>query len=371
MLSYAISYDLLTISAGIAHTSRYIESQPTTSLIETVTARALSRAHTRGRKAVTIETVRRTTSVGRVGPEIDDTDLRLIALLEQDPRVSVLELATRLGCSRTAAKHRLDRLLEQGAVRVVGLSDDGLFGRPAIALLTMNVSRHPGGIAASLLEYAQVTWVATTSAVTTVLAQVAFSDNLSLSQFVDRSVRSLPGVERVFVDVIVAVLNPKRIDGGQNTAWMTGDRSLSAPDDIDRSIMEQLRRDGRTPFAKLAEVSGLSTPAARQRTLRLMADGRVRIRTIIDPVAIGLSATGQVNVSVRGSVEGVAARIAAMPAAHYVFRTFGSRDIYAVFRCASVDELLDALARVAVLDNVVDTDFYEFASESIKSPVWA
>ena len=312
-----------------------------------------------------------TTAAAGTGPEVDDTDLRLIALLEEDPRVPVLELATRLGCSRTAAKHRLDRLLEQGTVRVVGLADYGLLGRPVIAQLKIGVSRPPDSIGASLLEQAEITWVATTSAVTTVLAQVASPDTCSLSQFVDRSVRSLPGVERVFVDVVVAVLNLKRIDGGQNTAWMTRDRSRPAPDDVDRSIIEQLRRDGRTPFAKLAEVSGLSTPAARQRTLRLMADGRVRLRTITDPVAAGLPVAGEVQVSVRGSVEGVADQIAAMPAVNYVVRTFGSRDIYAVFRCASIDDLLDALARVAALDDVVDTDFFEFATESIKNPVWA
>ena len=305
------------------------------------------------------------------GPEANDTDLRLIALLEQDPRVSVLELATRLGCSRTAAKHRLDRLIEHGTVRVVGLADPGLLGRPVVALLKVSVSRPPGGIAASLLDHAEVAWVATTSAVTTVLAQVAFPDNGSLSQFVDRSVRSLPGVERVVVNVVVAVLNPKRADGEQNTAWMTSDRSQPAPDDVDLSIIEQLRRDGRTPFAKLAEVSGLSTPAARQRTLRLMADGRVRLRTITDPVAVGLPVTGEVHVSVRGSVEDVAEKIAAMPAVNYVVQTFGSRDIYAEFRCASIDDLLDARARVAALDGVLETDFFEFASESIKNPVWA
>jgi DNA-binding Lrp family transcriptional regulator len=312
-----------------------------------------------------------TTAVAGTGLEVDDTDLRLIALLEQDPRMPVLELATRLGCSRTAAKHRLDRLLEQGTVRVVGLADDGLLGRPVIALLKMSVSRPPGSIAASLLEHVEVTWVATTSAVTTVLAQVAFPDNLSLSQFVDQSVRSLPGVERVFVDVVVAVLNLRRVDGQRDIAWMTSDRSRPAADDVDRSIIEQLRRDGRTAFAKLAEVSGLSTPAARQRALRLIADGRVRLRTITDPVAVGLSATGEVQVSVRASVEGVADQIAAMPAVHYVIRTFGSRDIYAVFRCASIDDLLDARAGVAALDDVLDTDFFEFATESIKNPVWA
>lgn len=312
-----------------------------------------------------------TTAVAGAGLEVDDTDLRLIALLEQDPRMPVLELATRLGCSRTAAKHRLDRLLEQGTVRVVGLADDGLLGRPVIALLKMSVSRLPGSIAASLLEHVEVTWVATTSAVTTVLAQVAFPDNLSLSQFVDQSVRSLPGVERVFVDVVVAVLNLRRVDGQRDIAWTTSDRSRPAADDVDRSIIEQLRRDGRTAFAKLAEVSGLSTPAARQRALRLIADGRVRLRTITDPVAVGLSATGEVQVSVRGSVEGVADQIAAMPAVHYVIRTFGSRDIYAVFRCASIDDLLDARAGVAALDDVLDTDFFEFATESIKNPVWA
>ena len=284
MLSSATTNDLLTINVGIMHSSRYFESQSATSLLEAVTTRAAcvtlpgaqlkedypwQSRYRRRRSAdepalasqtVTMVSMVHTTAGAGTGPEANDTDLRLITLLEQDPRVSVLELAARLGCSRTAAKHRLDRLIEQGTVRVVGLADDGLLGRSVIALLKMSVSRPPGSIAASLLEHAEVTWVATTFAVTTVLAQVAFPDNFSLSQFVDRSVRSLPGVERVFVDVVVAVLNLKRIDGEQNNAWMTSDRSRPAPDDVDRSIIEQLRRDGRTPFAKLAEVSGLPRP---------------------------------------------------------------------------------------------------------------
>ena len=112
-------------------------------------------------QTVTMVSMVHTTAGAGAGPEANDTDLRLVSdLLEQDPRVSVLELAARLGCSRTAAKHRLDRLIEQGTVRVVGLADDGLLGRSVIALLKMSVSRPPGSIAASLLEHAEVTWVA-------------------------------------------------------------------------------------------------------------------------------------------------------------------------------------------------------------------
>ena len=72
-----------------------------------------------------------------------------------------------------------------------------------------------------------------------------------------------------------------------------------------------------------------------------------------------------------GPVEDVAEKIAAMLAVNYVVRIFGSRDVCAEFRCASIDDLFNARARVAALDDVLGTDFFEFASESIKNPVCA
>lgn len=47
---------------------------------------------------------------------MDDTDRKLIALLKQDARMSLAQLARRLGIARSTAQARLDRLENSGAI---------------------------------------------------------------------------------------------------------------------------------------------------------------------------------------------------------------------------------------------------------------
>jgi DNA-binding Lrp family transcriptional regulator len=49
---------------------------------------------------------------------IDVLDARLIALLEDDPRIGVLEASRRLQVARGTVQARLDRLLRDGVVRL-------------------------------------------------------------------------------------------------------------------------------------------------------------------------------------------------------------------------------------------------------------
>jgi DNA-binding Lrp family transcriptional regulator len=302
---------------------------------------------------------------------LDPLDRRLIDELRRQPRASVIDLATRLETSRSALQARIGRLFDSGTVRVVGFADPGLLGRPVVAILKLTVSSPPDVLARDLIAMPAVAWVSTTSAVTTILAQVAFADNQQLAEFVDSTVRSIPAVERVVVDIVISVFNPNTDTDGPNPAWVTRPQPFPETDPIDIAIIEQLRVDGRTPFVKLGEVSSLSTPAARQRTLRLLADGRVRLRTLVDPAAIGLHARGEVHLTVQRDAAGIAQRIASMPNADYVVQTFGSRDIYADFRCRTLAELLAARGNVAALDGVLEIDFYKHDVAITKSPVWS
>ncbi|MDO6460686.1 Lrp/AsnC ligand binding domain-containing protein [Granulosicoccaceae sp. 1_MG-2023] len=49
--------------------------------------------------------------------QIDSYDLKMLDLLEQDGRMSVTELASRVGLSKTPCQVRFKRLLERGVIR--------------------------------------------------------------------------------------------------------------------------------------------------------------------------------------------------------------------------------------------------------------
>lgn len=306
------------------------------------------------------------------GRQLDFFDRNLVRELERDGRASLSELATRLGTTRATVQARLSKLLETNTLRIVGLTDPGILGRPVIACIKVRTSTNPAKLAQRMSDMAPVHWVATTTAVTTVLAQVAFADNQELSRFVDDELRAIAGVETVTVNIALAVYNPVSSDDSEsNRSWLRDARDNVGFDEADLAIIAQLRIDGRTPYVKLGQITGLSTPAARQRALRLFADGVVRIRALVDPDAAGLVARGEVHLLVNADARRIAQQLATLPHVAYVVQTFGSCDIYVDLECTDLDELLHAVDRVARLDGVVSHRFFQYDLVFLTSPVWS
>jgi len=56
-----------------------------------------------------------------LGYTIDATDRRIIALLQLDGRMSNVDIARAIGIAEATVRKRIDRLLNEGAIRVVAI----------------------------------------------------------------------------------------------------------------------------------------------------------------------------------------------------------------------------------------------------------
>ncbi|GAA0389915.1 Lrp/AsnC family transcriptional regulator [Microbispora corallina] len=124
-----------------------------------------------------------------------------------------------------------------------------------------------------------------------------------------------------------------------------GERAASAAapaalDEIDRVLLRELQRDGRISYAALAERTGLSAPAVRQRVQRLRDEGVVQIVGVTDPMALGLPVMALIGVRVDGDVHAVADAISELAGVIYVVLTSGSFDLFAEVVCREPAELL-------------------------------
>ncbi len=71
---------------------------------------------------------------------LDDTDRALIGLLRQRPRISVVELARRLGVARNTAQLRMRRLTERGVITGYGPDvERRAAGYPVLAFVTLTI----------------------------------------------------------------------------------------------------------------------------------------------------------------------------------------------------------------------------------------
>ncbi len=83
-----------------------------------------------------------------IAATLDESDYAIIRELQRDARQPVFALAAALGMNRNAVAIRLRRLLDEGIVRAVAVTDPALLGYPVMAMLGLSVL--PGQVDAVL-----------------------------------------------------------------------------------------------------------------------------------------------------------------------------------------------------------------------------
>jgi Lrp/AsnC family transcriptional regulator for asnA, asnC and gidA len=114
-------------------------------------------------------------------------------------------------------------------------------------------------------------------------------------------------------------------------------------DETNKRIIERLQRDGRTSYAALATVVGLSEAAVRQRVQRLLDSGVMQIVAVTDPLMLGFARQVMVGLRVEGDIRPVADALAAVPEIDYVVICAGGYDLLVELVCTDDADLLRLL----------------------------
>jgi Lrp/AsnC family transcriptional regulator for asnA, asnC and gidA len=127
----------------------------------------------------------------------DDLDRDIIRALQQDGRRSNVEIARALGVAESTVRKRIDRLLQNGTVRIVGI--------PSLSALDLSVQVQiylqvepacTDPIANQMAGLPQVQSVTYTTGEYTLVVQAVFADNDALRHFLSAEVAALTGVLR-------------------------------------------------------------------------------------------------------------------------------------------------------------------------------
>jgi Lrp/AsnC family transcriptional regulator for asnA, asnC and gidA len=87
---------------------------------------------------------------------MDDIDRAILRELQVDGRIPYADLGPKVGLSPSAARHRLQRLIDSHAVQVVGVTDPMTMGQQAMALLGLRVDGDARGVADELSRHEEV-----------------------------------------------------------------------------------------------------------------------------------------------------------------------------------------------------------------------
>ncbi|MCJ2186785.1 Lrp/AsnC family transcriptional regulator [Novosphingobium beihaiensis] len=80
-------------------------------------------------------------NIGDKSADLDDMDRKIVAVLREDGRITVTDLAQRVGMSKTPCQTRMRRLIESGVIRGFrAVTDPAALGMDHIAFVEVSLS---------------------------------------------------------------------------------------------------------------------------------------------------------------------------------------------------------------------------------------
>lgn len=295
---------------------------------------------------------------------VDDIDRRIVGALLAHPRATNAQIGEVLFTSEATVSRRVSRLLATGTARVIGVLDAESTRRSRSMFVRLRC--RPGTAersAEQLAGWPECGSVKLLTGSADCVAELSYTSNDHLLRLLLEKLPALDGVLAMWSNQVirrfstphswlpdllpeesVAQLRSQRLD-----LWRDPVPEVTAPTSaLDERIAAELAHDGRLGWRTLAERCHASPGTVRRRTESLLASGALRMRTVVEPDAIGLPVDAFISLSVNPTQLGRAGELLADdPAVLMMAATTGDRNL-----CGEV-----ALAS--------DADLYRFLSETI------
>ncbi len=138
----------------------------------------------------------------------DKIDVKIVNLLLDDGRMPASEIARRIGdISERAVRYRIDRMVNEGVVRISAVAKPQAFGLTTIADIWMEVeSDRILDVARKMAEFDNVSYVACGIGESDVSIQVVARDTAEIYHFVTEVVRKVQGVRKTTTSIVPLIL---------------------------------------------------------------------------------------------------------------------------------------------------------------------
>ena len=128
---------------------------------------------------------------------VDETDRRIIALLQADGRRPNVDMAAELGLAEGTIRKRLDRLLTDGVIRITAIVDPSRVGLDTSAVISVQVDLSlVDDIVRQLVALPEVQSVSVTTGNCDLILEAVFPTDRQLLAFLKDRVSTIPGVRR-------------------------------------------------------------------------------------------------------------------------------------------------------------------------------
>ncbi|MFE9878270.1 Lrp/AsnC family transcriptional regulator [Streptomyces sp. NPDC005784] len=127
-------------------------------------------------------------------PQVDTVSLAIIEQLQQDGRRPYAAIGKAVGLSEAAVRQRVQKLLDQGVMQIVAVTDPLTVGFRRQAMVGITVEGDLDPVAEALTAMSEVEYVVMTAGSFDILAEIVCEDDDHLLDVINKRIRALPAV---------------------------------------------------------------------------------------------------------------------------------------------------------------------------------
>ncbi|MFF4766970.1 Lrp/AsnC family transcriptional regulator [Streptomyces sp. NPDC001255] len=131
---------------------------------------------------------------GSGSSSIDAVSLAIIEQLQEDGRRPYAAIGKAVGLSEAAVRQRVQKLLDQGVMQIVAVTDPLTVGFRRQAMVGIHIEGDLDPVADALAAMQEVEYVVLTAGSFDLLAEIVCEDDDHLLDVINRRIRTLPGV---------------------------------------------------------------------------------------------------------------------------------------------------------------------------------
>lgn len=146
--------------------------------------------------------------------QLDDVSRRLVEALQEDGRRSYAALAQEVNLSEAAVRQRVKRLLDDGVMQIVAVTDPMTVGFSRQAMVGIRAEGDLRALAERLSSLPELEYVVLCAGSFDLLVELVCEDDEHLLRLLDESIRSIEGVRETETFVYLRLVK-------QTYAWGT------------------------------------------------------------------------------------------------------------------------------------------------------
>jgi Lrp/AsnC family transcriptional regulator for asnA, asnC and gidA len=129
---------------------------------------------------------------------LDPLDRKIIAVLQENARLTNAEVGAIVGSSEPTVRRRVDQLLQSQIIKIVAVATPFQLGYHVVAILGIQIDHsHLDEIQAALLEMSEIRFAGITLGSYDVMVEAWFHSNADLLAFLHERLSPIPGIQRI------------------------------------------------------------------------------------------------------------------------------------------------------------------------------